>query len=116
MSDSVTDLLRKSLLFGVGAVSLTAERAQEIVNDLVERGEITREQGRSMVQDMIRRGTETRKQIRDMVKAEVKKAIDEADLPSKSDIKRLEDKIDKLTSIETHTRARSGQPGEPEVL
>jgi hypothetical protein len=35
-----------------------------------------------------------------MIKAEVKKAIDEADLPTKTDIRRLEQKIDRLALIE----------------
>ncbi|HZD59455.1 MAG TPA: hypothetical protein VE439_03235, partial [Anaerolineae bacterium] len=81
----MADLIRRILLLSIGAVSLTAERAQELVNELVERGEITREQGASMVKELMRRGTEARKQLRETVKAEVKKAIAEADIPSKSD-------------------------------
>ncbi|MCL6473087.1 MAG: phasin family protein [Firmicutes bacterium] len=94
--DRITDLFRKTLLFSIGAVALTAERAQEIVNDLIERGEVSAEQGKAMVGELVKRGTEARKQLRDMVKGEVKKAIEEADIPSKEDIKRLEQKIDKL--------------------
>ncbi len=96
MADRITDLIRRTLLFGIGAVAITADRAQEIVNDLVERGEITTEQGKSMVKELMKRGTEARKQLRDMVKVEVKKALEEADISSKQDIKRLEDKIDRL--------------------
>lgn len=100
MSDGITDIFRRTLLAGIGAASLTAERAQELVNDLVDRGEITRDQARSMVKDLVDRGTEARKQMRDMIKAEVKKAIDEADLPTKTDIRRLEQKIDRMMLME----------------
>ncbi|MBE0447303.1 MAG: hypothetical protein IBX64_04250 [Actinobacteria bacterium] len=92
----MADMIRRTLLLSIGAISLTAERAQELVNDLVERGEITREQGVSMVRELISRGTEVRKQLRDVVKAEVKKAIDEANIASKSDLKKVEAKIDRL--------------------
>ncbi|MHB8842068.1 MAG: phasin family protein [Candidatus Aquicultor sp.] len=100
MSDGITDIIRRTLLVGIGAASLTADRAQELVNDLVERGEITRDQAKTMVRDLMSRGTEARNQLRDMIKAEVRKAIDEADIPTKTDIRRLEHKIDRLALLE----------------
>lgn len=103
----VADIFRRTLLFGIGAISLTAERAQEFANDLVERGEITREQGVSMVQELTRRGTEARKQFREAVRVEVRKALDEAKVPSESDIKRLEDKIDRLILMQKQAQMES---------
>jgi len=108
----VIDLLRRSLLLGIGAISLTAERTQELVNDLVERGEITREQGAAMARELMKRGTEARKQLREMVKAEVRKAIDEADLPSKTDLKRVEAKIDRLILIQGQVPVEGEETGE----
>ena len=118
MTDRVTDIIRRTLLLGIGAVSLTTERAQEFVNDLIERGEISKEQGKSMVKELMKRGTEARKQLRDVVKVEVKKAIEESDIPSKEDIKRLESKIDRLILIEEQPRSVPREPGEasPEVF
>lgn len=92
----LSDIIRKSLSLSIGIVAFTAEKAEEIVDDLVEKGEITREQGLSMMRDIVKRGEETRKEFRRMVKAEVKKALDEADIPSKSDIKNIEAKLDRL--------------------
>ena len=40
--------LRKVLLAGVGAVATTAEKSQELINQLVEKGELTVEQGKVM--------------------------------------------------------------------
>lgn len=105
------DILRRTLLLSIGAVSLTAERAQELVNDLVERGEITREQGASMVRELMRRGTEVRRQLRDMVKAEVRRAIAEANLPSKSDLERVEAKIDRLILMQEQSRREGEETG-----
>ena len=40
--------LRKIFLAGVGAIATTAEKGQELVNRLVERGELTVEQGKQL--------------------------------------------------------------------
>ncbi|NCO65614.1 MAG: hypothetical protein COW32_07660 [Candidatus Aquicultor secundus] len=112
MGDGITDIIRRTLLVGIGAASITADRAQELVNELVERGEITRDQAKAMVRDLMTRGTEARNQLRDMVKAEVRKAIDEADIPTKTDIRRLEQKIDRLTLMEEQLPVDIEEEGE----
>ena len=40
--------LRKIFLAGVGALAATAEKGQELVNNLVARGELTVEQGKKL--------------------------------------------------------------------
>ena len=45
------DGLRKVFLAGVGALATTVEKSQEIVDDLVKKGELTVEQGKDKVQE-----------------------------------------------------------------
>ena len=42
------DGLRKVFLAGVGALATTVEKSQEIVDDLVKKGELTVEQGKTL--------------------------------------------------------------------
>ena len=48
----LTDGVKKLLLAGIGAVAVTAEKSQEVLDDLVERGEITVEQGKALNQEL----------------------------------------------------------------
>ena len=48
MDNSLTDGLKKILLAGVGAVALTVEKAEEILDEMVEKGEITVDQGKAL--------------------------------------------------------------------
>lgn len=90
------DFIRKSLLLSIGAIAFTAEKAQELVDELVEKGEITREQGLSMMKDVVEKGTDARKELRQNIKTEVKKVLDEADIPSRTDVRNIEAKLDRL--------------------
>jgi polyhydroxyalkanoate synthesis regulator phasin len=92
----LAEIMKKSMAAGIGIIAFTANKAQELVDDMVERGELTREQGTSVIKEIAQQGEETRKQLSEMMRAEVRKVVDEANIASKDDIKRLEDKIDCL--------------------
>ncbi|MCI5774514.1 MAG: phasin family protein [Erysipelotrichaceae bacterium] len=47
MSDLSTEF-KKVLLAGVGAIAITAEKSQQLIEDLVKKGEITVEQGKAL--------------------------------------------------------------------
>lgn len=55
----ITDGLRTLLLAGVGAAALTVDKSQEILKDLVDRGELTVEQGKALNQELKHRMRET---------------------------------------------------------
>lgn len=49
------DGLRKVFLAGVGALATTVEKGQEIVDDLVKKGELTVEQGKALNTELKRK-------------------------------------------------------------
>lgn len=52
MDNKITDGLKTLLLAGVGAAALTVDKSQEILKDLVDRGELTVEQGKALNQEL----------------------------------------------------------------
>lgn len=50
--------LRKAFLAGVGAVAITAEKSQQVVDDFVKKGELTVEQGRAINAELTRKAKE----------------------------------------------------------
>ena len=52
------DGLRKVFLAGVGALATTVEKSQEIVDDLVKKGELTVEQGKALNADKVEEAKE----------------------------------------------------------
>jgi len=53
--DSARDVLAQLVLAAIGAVALTAERIEELVDSLVERGGIQRDEARAAVDDLASR-------------------------------------------------------------
>lgn len=59
MSDfDVTEGLKKLFLASVGAVAMGAEKSQEVVDELVKKGELTVEQGKTLNQELTRKARE----------------------------------------------------------
>ena len=52
------DIVRKTFLAGVGAVATGAEKSQELVGDLVKKGELTVAQGKALNEELTRKATE----------------------------------------------------------
>ena len=90
------DLLEKGFLIGVGVLTLTRERAQAIVDELVKRGEARREEARDLVDRLVKRGEEERAGLRKLVRTEVEGAIAEMNLATKKNLEALSRKIDEL--------------------
>ena len=54
MESRLGDGLKKIILMGIGAAAMTAEKSQQIVDELVKKGELTVEQGKELNQELKR--------------------------------------------------------------
>lgn len=52
LNNGLTDGVKKLLLAGIGAAATGAERSQEILDDLVKKGELTVEQGKTLNEEL----------------------------------------------------------------
>ena len=90
------DLFKKGVLMGLGAVTITKEKAEQIVDELVKKGELAKDKRSQAVQDLLKKAEEQEKILIDKVSSEVNKAIVKLGIPTKKDLERLEKKIDDL--------------------
>ncbi len=99
---SIRDLMEQSLLMGLGAVSLTRETAQNLVDEMVKRGQAQREEAGDMVEQLVQRGEKQRNALRQLIRDEVQAVIRELQLPTHADMKAIEQKLDAiLQKLET---------------
>lgn len=72
----MTDSIKKVFLAGIGAVAATADKAQEMVDEFVKKGEITVEQGKELMNEFKEKASKSnftfvRKEDFDALKARV---------------------------------------------
>ncbi|MZP28738.1 hypothetical protein GTO91_03310 [Heliobacterium undosum] len=64
------DIVRKALLAGLGAVTLTKERAEVIVDELVKKGEMSKEEASKIIEELLEKSKEQREVVSDTFKSE----------------------------------------------
>ena len=57
--DDLSDGVKKVFLAGVGAMAIGAEKSQELVDELIKKGELTVEQGKELNEELTRKVKET---------------------------------------------------------
>lgn len=82
--DSFGENVKKLLLAGIGAVAVTAEKSKDLLDEMVEKGELTVEQGKVLNEEL---------------KHNIKKAVKEKADADKKDTRAddLSDLLDKMT-------------------
>jgi len=80
---NLKDELRKVVMVGIGAAATTIEKSKEVIDYLVEKGELTAEQGKVMNEEL---------------KRDFKNKMKETRANSKKDTEEFLDKIDSFTS------------------
>jgi polyhydroxyalkanoate synthesis regulator phasin len=87
------DTLKRYLDAGMAFTQLTRARAEEMVKDLVKRGELRREQVQEQVDDLLDRSRQNTEALVGVVRKEIADQLGNLGLATKEDIKRLEAKI-----------------------
>ena len=91
-------LVEKSLLLGLGVLTLTRDKVVQFVDKLIEEGEVRAEEAPSIVDILVTRGEEEREELRKIVKQELDKVRTSVPLASHEDIEELSQKIDELVA------------------
>ncbi|MFA7169636.1 MAG: phasin family protein [Candidatus Paceibacterota bacterium] len=91
-------LLEKVILSGLGLVSLTQEKAQKLVDELVKEGEMSEKDGAVMAKKVMDNVEKSRKEMEKKTEKAVKDVVSKitVNVPTKKDIAALEKKIDEL--------------------
>lgn len=89
-------ILKKTLLAGLGVYSLSREKAQEFMDDLVKRGELSKDEGSKFVKAMVDKAEEETAFVKKMIDERINQVMSVIRPSVDEEIKRLEDKIDAL--------------------
>jgi polyhydroxyalkanoate synthesis regulator phasin len=110
------ELLRKSLLAGLGAGIITKEKAEETVREFVEQGKLSAEEGGQLVNRLLQSGNKQWEQVQVGVMDAVRKALDSADVASNRHVEDLESRLanveQRLAMLENS--AGTSEPPTPE--
>jgi polyhydroxyalkanoate synthesis regulator phasin len=90
------ETLDKLMLAGLGAMSMTKEKAEQIFDEYVKKGEAQKEHRAGFVKEIMEHADKAKKDLEKVISEQIEKAMSKQPLATKEDIKRIESKLDQL--------------------
>jgi len=93
----MSDLIKKTILAGLGALSFSREKAEKLAKDLVKRGELAKTEEAKFVKDLMRRVEKNKVEAEKKMEKIVEKTLIKLNVPTRKELDALKAKIDKLS-------------------
>ncbi len=90
------ETLDKLMLAGLGALTMTRERAEKLFDEYVSKGQAEREARSGFVKEVMDNADRTRAEFQRLVADQVRQTINNLHLATKDDLLRIELKLDQL--------------------
>lgn len=90
-------LFEKGISLGLGLFTMTREKAEEVVDKLIEKGEISREEASGVLDDLINRAEKEKKELEKRINTSMENTLKNFNLATKDDIEELNQKLDDIS-------------------
>ena len=90
------DLVKKAMFTGIGVMSLTKEKVEEIAGEFVAKGKLSEQEGKNLVNDLLERSEESKGELKKQIEVVVKSTMAKMDIATKTDIEALKSDLASL--------------------
>ncbi len=90
------DILKKALSLGLGALLVSKDKIEDVVNELVKKGELGQEEGKNLVNELIEKGEESVNEVEVKIEKIVKGIMEKLNLPTRKELDELKSEIEQL--------------------
>jgi polyhydroxyalkanoate synthesis regulator phasin len=94
------ETLDKMMMAGLGALSMTRERAEQMFDDAVSKGKAAKDSRTGFVKEVMDSADKTRSELEKMISEQVQKTVTNLHLATQEDVQRIEQKLDQLLKKE----------------
>jgi len=93
------DLIKKTLLTGIGLALKTWDEVEELAKELVDKGKMSEKDGRKFLKDLKKRYEETQKKLETRVEKTVKDLLKKSDVVTADELKALKKEVRELKKM-----------------
>lgn len=91
---TINDILHKALMAGIGV----PEKLKEMVDELVEKGELSESQGAKLVKECSEKVGKTGDDLNQSMVELINKTLEKMNIPTREDVEKLSKKVSTLSS------------------
>ena len=90
------EIVEKTLLTGIGAMALTQKKAEELIDDLKKRMNLTEDEGKNLLEKLRSAAKDNQKKLEEMAQDEITKACERVGVVTSEDFIKLQHKVEQL--------------------
>lgn len=87
------ELFEKTLMVGMGALSLSQKKGEELLKELKERFDVSEEEGKKLLDRLQQYSEQQQKKLSDLAQDEVKRACERVGVATHDDLVKLQKKV-----------------------
>jgi poly(hydroxyalkanoate) granule-associated protein len=93
---AMLDYIRKMTLAGAGLAIMTTEKVQEIMDELVKKGEMTEKEAREAVSEFVEKSKQAKKDLEDKMEQTVTGLFRRLNIPTRKELEEIEERLARL--------------------
>jgi len=101
------DLIKKTLLAGVGLALKTWDEVEDLAKELVDKGKMTEKDGNKFIKDLQTRYEETQKKLEARVEKTVKEFLKKANVVTSDELKAVKKEVRELKKMISSEKEKS---------
>ena len=90
------DFIKKAMLLGLGAISLTREKAEELVDELIKLGEATKEEKSKIVTELLKDAEKQENELARKIAEAVQRVVADLGLSTRKDLEEILRKLEEM--------------------
>ncbi len=90
------DLMKKSMMAGVGLVLKTKDEVEDFAREIVNKGKMSQQEGERFIEDLVRRYEESKTELEDKVEGIVRDVLKKANIATQAEVEQLRAEINDL--------------------
>jgi len=90
------EFIKKMMMFGVGLAAMTREKTEELVRELVKKGEMSEKEGKQLVNDLMEKSKKMTRELETKTEEMVTSTLKRLNIPTRKELDELRERVDRL--------------------
>ncbi|MDE1888964.1 MAG: phasin family protein [Planctomycetota bacterium] len=92
----VSDIIKKAINLGYGALIMTKENVEELMDEMVKKGEIKKDEAKAQVKEVFNKILSSKKEIELKIEEIVEKVLHKLDIPTRNELQQMQKKLEEI--------------------
>ncbi len=92
----VSDIIKKAINLGYGALIMTKENVEELMDEMVKKGEIKKDEAKAQVKEVFNKILSSKKEIESKLEEIVEKVLHKLDIPTRNELQQMQKKLEEI--------------------